>query len=70
VYLPELWCGRETSDHRVKGLMSDQRKIVLIGVMPLAVGMKIDVSSRRGLAGKVEERGHVPVLVLPGIVDA
>ena len=70
MYLPELWCGRETSDHRVKGLMSDQRKVVSIGVTPLAVGMKIDVSSRRGSAGRVEERGHVFVLVLPGTIDA
>jgi hypothetical protein len=50
--------------------MSDQRKVVSIGVAPLAVGMKIDVSSRRRSAGRVEGRGHVPVLVLPGTIDA
>ena len=50
--------------------MSDQRQIVSVGVTPLAVGMKIDVSFRRGSAGRVEGREHVPVLVLPGTIDA
>lgn len=70
MYLPELWCGRKTSDHRVEGLMSYERQIASIGVTPLAVEMVTDVSSRRGLAVRVEERGHVPVLVLPGTTNA
>jgi hypothetical protein len=70
MYLPELWYGRKTSDHRVEGLMSDQRQIASIGVTPLAVEMVTDVSSKRRLEVRIEERGRVPVLVLPGTTDA
>jgi hypothetical protein len=70
MYLPELWRGRKTPDHRVEGLMSDQRQIASIGVTPLAVEMVTDVSSKRRLEVRIEERGRVPVLVLPGTTDA
>ena len=50
--------------------MSDQRQIASIGVTPLAVEMVTDVSSKRRLEVRIEERGHVPVLVLPGTTDA
>ena len=37
---------------------------------PVPVRMELDVSSRRGLVVMAEERGHVPVLVLPGTINA